>query len=987
MKKTVFIICILGTFISIINAQNTISKSFELRYFTPDPKADGVTDFKGKTEYFDTNQRVKYLETYEAYARQFFNNPNWNKLVVTDEEAKNIADGIKPQPLPQIRNKMLLNDWKCLGYKDSQHKERLSEIEKWNAHKDLVVKDENLLFQKKAEFAIPIPDQTWRSLFKLNVFIPAEGKFEWNLGEVIHIDQKGLPNNRWVFISVDLDLENEKYNLTIDGSKIVDFKDINLEAPVNLLTFKASKGVRMDNIHCVQYDKVKFTKDKNSRDVPFLLHTFLLEDFKLKPTIKDWQEMDYDDALWEAHKIPFPHGGERFKDESLYMRKIVRVPDFKVAEFNLETIDPGGEIWVNGHVVHVQHNRYPVKMDISKYLIPGKDNIIGIRVFPNQVKHRNRHTSSDRYTGAFAGRGWIDFRDDKYIEDVFTYTKSIAGNKATIGFTAELRNNDWQFEEREMKKIREFKGSLNVKIIKWFPVEEEVPVSEHNYPLNIRMYHEFKLEKDIEIENPDLWTYQNPGLYKVVCTLEDEAGNKLDDFVTTTGIRTISQEGGTFRINGIPEMMNGALLFAYKYPLEDIARTVRSGDEYWLVKAIEMIKRMNANTIRMSIHHGMSGGVNDPRLAEIGDQLGVMFQWTTSTWVRTGSPWALDFEGLPLFVNQVRNHPSIIMWQVGNHPQFRGYEIDGLDWFTKVYESIYPNDPSRFIVPVGNHSRLGNGIPNDAGTLNLRGDTIKEKTAWTAPMITRGNFDHTTSYGADWTTLRQYPYPKNFSGDMGWRETGFRTDYLDSKERAYFDYESEESAGQPNWELRKGKPSYQVKSYELEYDNGSIGRQLSVDEWRTSQAWQAFSGYEAYRKKRWLDYDGQAWCTLHGGGNTATYQKPLIDYYGYSKIVFHTIKMVFQPVLAGSKNVDIVYGKNDKIPLVIMNMGNKKVVNLKVSVKTPKGKTISEKVFPNIALHEGRSITNPGDWSPDLTKEGFYVFEYEIEQIETSAAD
>ncbi|MCK5372284.1 MAG: hypothetical protein KAQ62_27170, partial [Cyclobacteriaceae bacterium] len=391
-------------------------------------------------------------------------------------------------------------------------------------------------------------------------------------------------------------------------------------------------------------------------------------------------------------------------------------------------------------------------------------------------------------------------------------------------------------------------------------------------------------------------------------------------------------------------------------------------------------KRMNANTIRMSVHHGSKGGVNNPRMAEIGDQLGVMFQWTTSTWVRTGSPWALDFEGLPLYVNQVRNHPSIIMWQVGNHPQFRGYEIDGLDWFTKVYKSIYPNDPSRFIVPVGNHDRLGNGIPNDAGTLNLRGETIKEKTAWTAPMITRGNFDHTTSYGADWTTLRQYPYPKNFSGDMGWRETGFRTDYLDSKERAYFDYESEESAGQPNWELRKGKPSYQVKSYELEYDIGSIGRQLSVDEWRTSQAWQAFSGYEAYRKKRWLDYDGQAWCTLHGGGNTATYQKPLIDYYGHSKIAFHTIKMAFQPVLAGSKNVDIVYGKNDKVPIVVMNMGDEKVVNITVTVKTPKGKVVSEKVFSDVTLEAGRSFTDMVDWKPKLKTKGFYAFEYKVEQ-------
>jgi len=549
--------------------------------------------------------------------------------------------------------------------------------------------------------------------------------------------------------------------------------------------------------------------------------------------------------------------------------------------------------------------------------------------------------------------------------------------------TGELRNNDWQYEEREMKKMREFKGKIKVEIVKWFPIEESTPIVQQSYPVNVRMYHDYRFETDIEIEHADLWTYQNPRLYKVVCTLEDEAGRELDDFVITTGIRTISQEGGTFRINGVPEMMNGALLFGYKYPLEDIARTVRCAEPYWLVKEIEMIKRMNANTIRMSVHHGSKGGINDPRLAEIGDQMGVMFQWTTSTWVRTGSPWILDFKGLPKYVEQVRNHPSIVMWQVGNHPKYKGYEIDGLDWFKRVYDGIYPSDPSRFIVPVGSQGRLGKGIPNDAGTRNLRGDTISEKTVWTAPMITRGNFDHTTSYGTKWTTLRNYPYPKNFNGDMGWRSTGFRTDYLNSKERAYFDYESEESAGQPNWNLRKGTPSYQIKSYEYVYDIGSIGRQLTVDEWRASQAWQAFSAYEAYRKKRWLDYDGQAWCTLHGGGNTATYQKPLIDYFGYSKMAFHTVKMVFQPVLAGSKNVDMVYGPDDRVPVCIMNMGDKKKVDLLVICKNSSGEEVFSKKYSNITLQKGRNVTDIDQLKPSIKEAGYYSFDYIVIQSDT----
>ncbi len=961
-------------------SQPVLSKSFEIRYFTPDKKADGETDFKGETEYFNTGQRIEYLRLYEKYAGQFFDNPDWNKLVVTDDDAKRIASGIKPQPLPSVRNRTLLTGWKCLGYKDGQHDESVSDIAKWNSYKHVAVKDETLLFESSTRVTVDIPEQSWRSLFKLKVYIPEGGTFLWKLENAVTVDQQNIPKNKWACIQIDLDLENLKYNLIVDGNKVVDFKPVGSVTPVRSMTFTAGKGLRLDDLEGVQYTKGNFTDKPNSRDIPFYIHTFLFEKFKIKPDVKNWQTIDYDDSLWDNRTIPYPLGGDRFKDESLYMRKIIKAPDFKAAVLNFETIDPGGEVWVNGEVVHVQHDRHPVKIDISQYLKPFQDNILCVRVYPDRIEHTNRHSASDEYTGAFAGRSWIDFRNDRYIDDVFVYTKSLSDTKAVVNLQAELRNDDWQKEEREVKRFQEFNGTLDIQVFKWFPAEDSTPVARQSFPVNIRLYNNFKLEKDIEIENPDLWTYRTPNLYKVVCTLEDGSGKKLDDYVITTGIRTISQEGGTFRINGNPEVMNGALLFGYKYPLEDIARTVRCADEYWLVKEIEMIKRMNANTIRMSVHHGLKGGINDPRLAEIGDQLGVMFQWTTSTWVRTGTPWALDFDGLPQYVRQVRNHPSIIMWQVGNHPKFKGYEEEALPWMTKVYESIYPDDPSRLIVPVGADDVLGDGIPNDNGTRNLRGDTITKKTVWTAPMICRGNFDHATGYGADWEAIRLYPFPKSYNGDMGWRKIGFRTDYLNSKDRAYFDYESEESAGQPNWELRKGKPSYQIKSYEINYDSGSVGRLLGVDEWRLSQAWQGFSGYEAYRKKRWLDYDGQTWCTLHGGGNTTTYQKPLIDYYGYSKIAWHTLKMVFQPVLAGSGNVDIVYGPDDDIPIIILNLGKEKAVDLILKIKTPDGALVKEKVFMDITLPQGRTVTKVAGWRPELEKEGYYVFDYEVRE-------
>jgi len=73
-------------------------------------------------------------------------------------------------------------------------------------------------------------------------------------------------------------------------------------------------------------------------------------------------------------------------------------------------------------------------------------------------------------------------------------------------------------------------------------------------------------------------------------------------------------------------------------------------------------------------------------------------------------------------------------------------------------------------------------------------------------------------------------------------------------------------------------------SYEKDYDTGSIGRVLRFDEWEESQAWQALSLYEAYRKKRWLGYAGMNWSPLRGDGNTATYMKPVVDYGNYAKL-------------------------------------------------------------------------------------------------------
>lgn len=969
-----------------INAQE-ISRSFEMRYYTNDAKANGESDFSGEKEVYDTEKRIEYLNNYEKVAGEFFDNKNWDKLVLSDDEAKAMAEKIKKQPLPEVRKRLMLDNWKMIGSKSGKREAEQKQLEWWNSQSGVEVKYGQLHFTQKATVSKEIEAQDWRSLMEIDI-VPA-GNNEIKYGDAVKINLNNgkviaagtevatYENGKTVHVKVETDLENGKYNLYINEQKVVDFLPVKKNVSYSTITISGSKETIVDNIYGVKYHKKVFTEDLHTRDVPFHISTSINEDFSLTPSISGWQTEEYNDSEWKTVNIPYPHGGDRNKEESMYLRKTVTVGDFTVANLNIETICPRGEVWVNGEVVAVTNKEQPFKLDISRFLKKNSENTIAIRVLPHKVEVTNRHTAADLYTGWYTGRAWIDFHQLQYIKDVFVYTKELSDD-ATVALKVNMQNDNWEFKQREIKEIREFNGILNVKFYKWFPEESVEPAFEEEFPVYLRLNRDVAFSKDISIKSPDKWHFNDPNLYKVVVTLIDTSGKAVDDYVITTGIRTVSQEGGTFRINGNSEMMNGALVFGYKYPLEDIARTMYCGEEFWLVKEIMMIKRLNGNTIRMSHHDEVVGGINDPRFAEIGDQLGVMLQWATSAWVRSGSPWLVDFDVLSKDVKQVRNHPSIVMWQPGNHPKFLSFEEEGTEWFKKVYNSIYPYDPSRLISPTASNSKLY--PPNDDGTIidDKEQRPFKADPVWTAPMITRGNMDHATGYSAKWSDLRIYPYPEEFDGEQGWRERGFRTDYLNSKERAYFDFESEESISQPNWALRKGKPSYEIQSYEHGSNISNVGRILKVNEWRISQSYQGFSAFEAYKKKRFLDYDGQAWCTLHGGGNTSTYQKPLIDYFGYSKMAFHTVKMAFQPVLACSKNVDVMYGPDDKIPVVVMNLGVEKTVDVVVTCKNLSGEKVFEKKYNKVSLKEGRTFTNLEDIELLLKEEGYYVFEYKV---------
>ncbi|GHB86755.1 hypothetical protein GCM10007390_48060 [Persicitalea jodogahamensis] len=975
------------------------SRSFELRYFSPDKAANGETDFKGKTAVFSTDQRVAFLKQYADLARQQFDDPQLDTQVVTDAEVTEALNRVKAAPRPQVRQHQPLTDWKYLGYRAGQHNERRQELARWNQTKGAALADGYLRLDGRPELLTwRFASQAWRFTVSWQAKVPrqqevqfqlsdrtrvpaatvgfgADGRLFYTTARHQRVDTLSYAPDRWHHFRVEVDLSGGettvgRYNLYVDDRLVADYVPLERASTERLAYNKGFSTIGQVNTFAVQSAGVVELDDLlgigyalTDRDhYPYVPETFLDEIFQEKPDIAHWTDLTYDDRQWEAGQLPLGHGSERFAEEDLYLRKKVEVGSFDRAFLNIETLDPGGEVWVNGQRVAVIDNRYPNRLDIGTFLMPNQTNQIAIKVnhfmLTEAVGELMPHSLLDLSIGWLAGRMSLDLVSAAHIESAYAHTLPLTG-KADV---ARLKT------QVNLRHGGVFRGRADIALFPWYPIESDKAAAMLSLPVNFT--DSLTLTSVLAVNNPTLWTAENPSLYRVQVTLRDSKGKAIDDHTFATGLRTIDQQGGHFRLNGQVSMLNGAQIMGFRGPLEKMAVWQRCPPIEWIARELLMVKKMNGNLLRIHVHaweNSNSEGINDPRIAELADQLGVMLVWITPSWIRTGTDWRqIDFAGMPRYMRQVMNHPSIVVWEASNHPQsFKGKPVSESDAFTEtIYNTVYPVDSSRLISLSSYLFHLHYG--NDVGTIDYKGNPIKASWAYTAPMVTRGNQDSPTGYTKDWSELRRWP-------------DAYRQDLLNSPERAYFDFEHEESMAQPNWELLRGKTYYRVHSYEWPYDVGTIGRKLTLDEWAESQAWQAFSAWEAMKKMRSLDYDGFSWCTLHGGPNSGTYMKPIIDVEGHAKLAYWVNKMVFQPTVAGSGNVDVVYGPDDTLTPVVMHYGPGRRVTLTVTIQDEIGKTIEEKKFDNIKLATGRNAVSLPAFRPAWDKEGHYRILYQIE--------
>ena len=199
-----------------------------------------------------------------------------------------------------------------------------------------------------------------------------------------------------------------------------------------------------------------------------------------------------------------------------------------------------------------------------------------------------------------------------------------------------------------------------------------------------------EIKTTLKVANPQLWSPESPYLYQVKLTRYE--GKKVADVQTLkTGIRTISvSRNNGFQLNGITRKIKGVCLH------HDLGPLGAAENKAALIRQIKTMKEMGCDAIRTA--HNMPSTMQ----MEICDSLGMMVMAESfDMWIypKCKNGYAKFFKewsdrDMTNLVKHHRNHPSIIMWSIGNEIPEQ-WSKEGVEIAKHLQDICHQYDPSR----------------------------------------------------------------------------------------------------------------------------------------------------------------------------------------------------------------------------------------------------------------------------------------------------
>jgi len=392
---------------------------------------------------------------------------------------------------------------------------------------------------------------------------------------------------------------------------------------------------------------------------------------------------DFDDSGWRVLDLPHDWAieGAFSKDHSsgtgylpggvAWYRKQIHLPrDFhdKVVYIQFDGVYQNSELWVNGHFMGKRPYGYSsFYYDISDHLRSDEQNVFTVR-----LDHTN--TGDSRwYTGNGIYRNvWLISVNQTHIKPWGTRvtTPVIESSLAKANMEIELQNSrDENVTITVVNLVEDGKGEL---------------VAECSRELVIQANAETTASEMMSINNPDLWSPEAPNMYKLTSILK-ENGVIIDRKVTDFGIRSFAFDPDRgFTCNGESEKLKGVCLHHDFGPL-GAARHPRSS--YMVLKKL---KEAGVNAIRTSHNpedpgflnmldtmgffvqeeafdewkHGKKKWLQGRNVGREEGEAGLDIYYGTGGYSDFFEKWAE--QDIKDMVRRDRNHPSIVMWSIGN---------------------------------------------------------------------------------------------------------------------------------------------------------------------------------------------------------------------------------------------------------------------------------------------------------------------------------
>lgn len=251
-------------------------------------------------------------------------------------------------------------------------------------------------------------------------------------------------------------------------------------------------------------------------------------------------------------------------------------------------------------------------------------------------------------------------------------TEKISSKKATLNMSAKVDG----YENAGNTKVRFTLTDANGNTV----YEETLPITPADGRATVTG----------EVENPQLWSPETPYLYTLTTTVLD-GGKQVDETSKRVGIRTVdvSAKHG-FRLNGVSRKIKGVCLH------HDLGPIGAAENKAALIRQIRIMKEMGCDAIRTS--HNMPSTMQ----MEVCDSMGIMVMAESfDMWIypkckngyaRFFKEWS-DRDITNLVLNH-RNHPSIIMWSIGNEIPEQWSE-EGREIARHLQDLCHKLDPTR----------------------------------------------------------------------------------------------------------------------------------------------------------------------------------------------------------------------------------------------------------------------------------------------------